>query len=105
MLKPRNINIAVKINLESKVQFLNVYTDTLGVRANPLEDLTQAANQEHVTVKDAMPDDKLTLQYLLNWDYVVDPIPNRVLQLLAKSVNHSKDYTIVDYTKVTGRLH
>lgn len=73
--------------------------------ANTLEDPTQAINEEHAIAEDATADNKLTLEDLLDQGYIVDLIPNRVLQLLFKATNHSKDFTIAGSTNVNGRLH
>lgn len=77
----------------------------LGARADILEDLTQAANQEHGRVKDVTPDDKLTLEGLLDWAYTIILIPNIVLQLLAKGINYLKDLKIANCTIINDRLH
>ena len=49
--------------------------------------------------------DDLTLEQLIDRGYKQDPLPNRVLQLLANGANYSKDLTIADCTNVNGRLH
>ena len=49
--------------------------------------------------------DNLTLEQLIDCCYKQDPIPNRVLQLLANGANYSKDLTIADCANVDGRLH
>lgn len=82
MLKSHNVDIAAKIDLESKVYSFNQSANMLRAYANILQDLTQAANQKHATVENATLDDKLTLKSLLDWGYTVNPIPNRVLQIL-----------------------
>ena len=48
--------------------------------------------------------DDLTLEQLIDRGYEQDPLPNRVLQLLANGANYSKDLTIVDCANVDGRL-
>ena len=49
--------------------------------------------------------DDLTLEQLIDRGYEQDPLPNRVLQLLANGANYSKDLTITDCANVDGRLH
>ena len=49
--------------------------------------------------------DDLTLEQLIDRGYEQDPLPNRVLQLLADGANYSKDLTIADCVNVDGRLH
>ena len=49
--------------------------------------------------------DDLTLEQLIDRGYEQDPLPNRVLQLLADGANYSKDLTIADCANVDGRLH
>ena len=46
-----------------------------------------------------------TLDWLLNCAYEKDLIPNRVLDLLARGVNYSKDLTIADCSIVNKKLH
>ena len=47
----------------------------------------------------------MSLDQLLEWGYEKDPLPNRVLDLLARGANYSKDLTIADCSIVNGRLH
>ncbi len=49
--------------------------------------------------------DDLTLEQLIDRGYEQDPLPNRVLQLLANGANYSKDLIIADCGNVDGRLH
>ena len=46
-----------------------------------------------------------SLDQLLNQGYEEDLIPNRVLELLVRDANYSKNLTIVDCSNVNGRLH
>ena len=52
-----------------------------------------------------LKDEEATLDQLLDRVYEKDPIPNRVLKLLAQGANYSKDFTIADCSVVNGRLH
>ena len=49
--------------------------------------------------------DNLTLEQLIDHGYEQNPLPRRVLQLLANSANYSKDLTIADCVNVDGRLY
>ena len=49
--------------------------------------------------------DDPTLEQLINHGYEQDPLPNRILQLLADKANYSKDLTIVDCVNVDSKLH
>ena len=49
--------------------------------------------------------DNLTLEQHIDRIYKQDPLPNRVLQLLADGTNYSKDFTIADCVNVDGRLN
>ena len=49
--------------------------------------------------------DDLTLEQLIDCSYKQDPLPNRVLQLLADGANYSKDFTIADYVNLDSRLY
>ena len=50
-------------------------------------------------------DEEATLDQLFDRAYEKDPILNKVLELLAKGVNYSKDLTIADCSIVNERLH
>ena len=52
-----------------------------------------------------MEEDAMTLDQLLDRGYEEDPIPHRVLELLARGANYSRDLTIADCSSVDGRLH
>lgn len=77
VLKPHNLDSAIKKNLV----------------ATPL------------IIKGEENLDDLILEQLIDRGYEQDPLPNRVLQLLADGANYSKDLTIVDCTNVNSRLH
>ena len=77
VLKPHNLDSAVKKNLV----------------AAPLV----------IEIKENLDD--LTLKQLIDRGYDQDPLPNRVLQLLANGANYSKDLTIADCANVDGRLY
>ena len=47
----------------------------------------------------------MSLDQLLNRGYKKNPIPNRVLELLAQSANYSKNLIIIDFSIINGRLH
>ena len=49
--------------------------------------------------------DDLTLKQPIERGYEHDPLPNRVLQLLANGVNYSKNFTIADCANVDNRLY
>ena len=49
--------------------------------------------------------DDLTLEQLIDPGDEQDPLPNRVLQLLANRANYSKDFTIANCANIDGRLH
>ena len=63
------------------------------------------------TVKSTEPtkalieEEAMSLDQLLDRDYKKDPILSRVLELLARGANYSKDLTIADCSVVNGRLH
>lgn len=105
VLKVHNIDVVVKIDLESKIYSLNLSRDMLRARANTLENLILAANQEHITVEDVTPNDKLMLKSLLDQGYILDSTPKRVLRHLVKGGNYSKDLTIANYANVNTKLH
>ena len=52
-----------------------------------------------------LEEEKATLDQLLDRAYEKDPIPSRVLELLARGSNYSKNLTIADWSVVNGRLH
>ena len=47
----------------------------------------------------------LTLEQLIDHGYEQDPLPNRVLQLLANKANYFKDLTIANGVNVDGKLY
>ena len=77
VLKPHNLDLAVQKDLV----------------AAPLH-IEEPENEEN-----------LSLEELIDRGYQEDPLPNRVLQLLADGTNYSKDLTIADCAVVNGRLH
>ena len=87
----------------------NISADTV----EPLEytktiEPTEAAKPTVVTKPTVAPTDTIleeeeaTLYQLLDCAYEEDPIPNRVLDLLARGANYLKDLTIADCSIVNG---
>ena len=67
---------------------------------------TVVAPTEATKPTDATPEkEEATLDQLLDRAYEEDSIPNKVLDLLARGANYSKDLTIADCSVVNGRLH
>ena len=52
-----------------------------------------------------LKEEEATLDQLLDRAYEKDPIPSRVLELLTRGANYSKDLTIADCSVINGRLH
>ena len=75
---------------------LNLDSTTLNISANT-DKSTEAILEEE--------EKAISLDQLLDRGYEVNPIPNKVLGLLAQGANHSKDLTIADCTIVNGRFH
>lgn len=49
--------------------------------------------------------ENLLLEELIDRSYQEDPLPIRMLQLLANGTNYSKDLMIADCTVINGRLY
>ena len=74
---------------------------TFNISANTVVVPTKATGPAYATPEE----EKTTLDQLLDCAYEEDPIPNRVLDLLACGANYSKDLTIADCSVINGRLH
>ena len=107
VLKDHNLDPAIKSNdpdpASSKSNGLDLTTPSTPSTLNlDLMTLNISADIDEPTTEE---EEAMTLDQLLDQGYEVDPIPNRVLGLLAQGANHSKDLTIADCSNVNGRLH
>ena len=108
VLKKHNLDLAIKsledllsdshfptLPTPSTLSTLNLDSTTLNISANTDEPIEVILEDEEA----------MTLDQLLNRGYEEDPIPNRVLELLAQAANYSRNLTIADCSNINGRLH
>ena len=101
--------LATLSTLNSKSTF-NISADTIKA-IKPTEviepTVTAVAPTKAAKATDATPEEEeaMSLDQLLNQGYEKDPIPHRVLKLLAQGANYSKDLTIADCSVVNKKLH
>ena len=113
VLKQYNLDPAIKLNLDLVAMLLTPsvlnLNSTLNIRADTVKPIKSEVIEPTVAATkptNATPEEKeATLDQLLDQGYKEDPIPNRVLDLLACGANYSKDLTIADCSIVNGRLH
>ena len=115
VLKEHNLDTAIKSNLDPvATPSMQPSTLNLDSTSNPNSTFNISVDTiEPIVVpteatKPAKAIDKeksMSLDQLLDRGYKKDPIPRRVLELLARGANYLKDLTIADCSVVNGRLH
>ena len=121
VLKEHNLNPAIKSNLDpvatlptpsvlnlDSTSNLSNLNSTLNISADTVESIESKVIKPTVVAPiDVIPEEEeaMSLDQLLDQGYKKDPIPSRVLELLARGANYSKDLTITDCSVVNGRLH
>ena len=115
VLKEHNLDTAIKLNLDPvATPSMRPSTLNLDSMSNPNSTFNISVDTiEPIVVpteatKPAKAIDKeksMSLDQLLDRGYKKDPIPRRVLELLARGANYLKDLTIADCSVVNGRLH
>ena len=101
------------LNLDSTSTF-NISADSIEPITAPTKAIEPIIGKPTATVAPTVTEptnanseeeEAMSLDQLLDQDYKKDSIPNRVLELLARGANYSKDLTIADCSVVNGRLH
>ena len=120
VLKAHNLDPAIKSNLDLVVKSnidpiatLSMTSTSLALNLDSTSNPKSTFNISADTVAEPivaptntiLKDEEATLDQLLNCAYEKDPIPSRVLELLAQGANYSKDLTIADCSVVNRRLH
>ena len=127
VLKNHNLDLAIKSSENLSIinpaptfstlamQNLILMSPTFNISADAIKPIVESTEATKLIVvaptkapkpADATPEgEEATLDQLLDWSYEKDPIPSRVLELLARGANFSKDLTIADCSVVNGRLH
>ena len=104
VLKKHNLEPAIKSNGLDPAFTMPPTLATLNLNSTTTKNLS-ADTIEPTEPTKPTEEETISLHQLLDQGYEVDPIPNRVLGLLAQSANHSKDLIIADCSNVNGRLH
>ena len=98
--RPSTPSTTSALNLDST---FNISADTVTKPIEPTKaiELTVAKPTDANSEKE----EAMLLDQLLDQSYKKDPIPSRVLELLAQDANYLKHLTIADCSIVNGRLH
>ena len=114
---PSTLSTPSVLNLDSTSNLNSTFNISADIIAEPTEatEPVEAILEEEAikpTVNSTKPTDPtpedeeaMSLDQLLDRAYEKYPIPNRVLDLLARGANYSKDLTIADCSVVNRRLH